>query len=450
MMITDVARMLQRDFRGQMLFRDSPGFAEASAIWNAMAQRTPGLILKCAGTDDVQRAVRAAAAAGLPVAIRCGGHSLAGFSTCEGGVVIDLAMIRSTQVDPSRRTARVQGGCLLGDIDSAGQRAGLAFPAGVVSHTGAAGLILGGGTGWLTRRYGLSCDNVLEFEVITAEGAMVRASAAENGDLFWALRGGGGNFGVVTAFQLQMHPLRSVVLATATCEERQMAGVLRSWGDFMAGAPDELKWNISLAKAANGRPALNQTIIWAGDGAQGEKFLRAALAAGSPANVNIREMPYLALQTMADADFPHGQRYYTKSGYFHSLSGKSVETMLQKTESMPSRKSQIELAFLGGASSRVGPGETAFGDRSAPILLNILGQWCEPANDAENVSWVRSVFGALRPGMAPGVYVNFMSGDEQDRVREAYRTRWDRLLQIKQAWDPNNFFCRNQNIPGKI
>jgi hypothetical protein len=363
--------------------------------------------------------------------------------------------MRRVQVDERKRTARVAGGCLLGTVDSVTQCVGLAFPAGVVSHTGASGLILGGGTGWLSRRYGLSCDNVVGFQLVTAEGSLVEASDRENVELFWALRGGGGNFGVVTEFRLRLHPLRSVLLATALRPEDQISSVLRFWREFMPEAPDELKWNISLTLATNssdippsmrGRPALNEAIIWIGDARDGRRWLQSALAIGKPLNVAIRELSYRELQTMADAEFPHGHRYYTKSGYFSTLSDASIEIMMQSLGSMPSLKNQIELAYLGGACGRVAADETAFGDRSSPFVLNLLGQWIDPAGDAATVSWVRSLFQSLRPHMTPGVYVNFMSGDEDDRVQEAYRTRWERLLRVKQSYDPSNFFCRNQNI----
>lgn len=451
----EVAAILRRDFSGRILLRDSPEFPHAARIWNSMVARTPGVILQCANVADIQRAVRACSGERATTAVKCGGHSLAGFSTCDGGVVIDLCGLRSANVDSADRTARVGGGCLLGNIDTATQRAGLVFPAGVVSHTGAAGLILGGGTGWLTRRFGLSCDNVLGFQIVMADGTLLNVNEREHPDLFWALRGGGGNFGVVTEFHLKLHPLSSVLISSAWFAEHEAAAVLRCWREFMPDAPDELKWNISLAIAPNsgdfpsamrGRPALSQTVIWIGDHKTGQRYLAQTNRVGSPVASGVRELSYLELQTMADSEFPHGGRYYTKSGYFKQLDDRSIDVMLQALATIPAERSQIELAYLGGACGRVAADETAFGDRSAPFVLNSLGQWNDAEADKPNIEWVRQLFRDLRPQMTPGVYVNFMSGDEEDRVQEAYRARWDRLLRIKQTYDPQNFFCRNQNI----
>lgn len=438
-----------------MLRPGDPEFEAARGIWNGMVARTPGLILRCADVPDVQKAVRAAAAAGALTAVRCGGHSLAGFSTCEGGVVIDLSRLRQVAVDELNRRARAAGGCLLGTIDTATQAVGLAYPAGVVSHTGASGLILGGGTGWLTRLHGLSCDNVEGFTLVTADGSLVHASARENSDLFWGLRGGGGNFGVVTEFELRLHPLRALLIGSALCLGDEVAPTLRFWRDFMPHAPEELKWNVSLIPAPEcsevpasqrGRAALTETVVWLGDPEKGSEYLDRVLSVGQPVMVKRDVISYLALQTMADSEFPHGARYYTKSGYFASLDDHSIDVMVEAIASIPSAKSQIEVAYLGGAAARVGATETAFGDRSAPYIVNLLAHWPDAGADSANVGWVRNLFKALRPGMKPGVYVNFMSGDENDRVAEAYGGRWERLLAIKKHYDPNNFFRLNQNI----
>src|SRR5271156_4753536 len=267
----EVHASLHRRFKGGLLRPAESGYEDARAIWNGMAARTPGLIARCADVSDVQSAVRAADATGILTAVRCGGHSLAGFSTCEGGLVIDLSRMRHVAVDPERRRARIAGGCLLGSIDTATQKAGLVFPSGVVSHTGASGLILGGGTGWLTRRFGLSCDNVEGLTLVTADGSVVRANSKENPDLFWALRGGGGNFGVVTEFEVKLHPLTAVVLAEGLTPESGMRRVLEFWRDFMPSAPIDLKWNLDLRLAPHtekvptdlrGRPVVGSSLIW--------------------------------------------------------------------------------------------------------------------------------------------------------------------------------------------
>jgi hypothetical protein len=452
----EVFSSLHWRFQGDLLRTIDSGYEDARTIWNGMVARTPGLIARCANVSDVQSAVRAASETGILTAIRCGGHSLAGFSTCEGGLVIDLTRMRQVTVDPETRRARIAGGCLLGSIDSATQKAGLVFPSGVVSHTGASGLILGGGTGWLTRRFGLSCDNVEGFTVVTADGSVVRANAKENPELFWALRGGGGNFGVVTEFEVKLHPLKSVVLAGGLTPEPEIRGLLECWRDFMAEAPLDFKWNIDLRLAPQsnkvplelrGRPVASSSLIWTGDPESGRPYLQRALAMCSPESVSSKVLSFLDLQTMADSDFPHGRRYYTKSGYFSHLDHDTIDRLVEAVVTIPSPETQIELAYLGGAAARIAADETAFGDRSSPFILNLLANWSEPSADAGNIAWIRGVFNKLRPSMKPGVYINFMSGDEQDRVPEAYHERWDRIVAVKSHYDPNNFFRLNQNVP---
>jgi hypothetical protein len=452
----EVYSSLHRRFKGDLLRPRENGYEDARAIWNGMVARTPGLIARCADVSDVQSAVRAAAETGILTAVRCGGHSLAGFSTCDSGLVIDLSRMRRVTVDPEARRAKIAGGCLLGSIDTATQKAGLVFPSGVVSHTGASGLILGGGTGWLTRRFGLSCDNVEGFTLVTADSSVVRANSTENQDLFWALRGGGGNFGVVTEFEVKLHPLTSVVLAEGLTPEADIRSLFECWRDFMAEAPLELKWNIDLRLAPHmkkvpielrGRPVASSSLVWTGDPEAGRPYLERALSMCSRDSVSSKTVSFINLQTMADSDFPHGRRYYTKSGYFTYLNDSSIDRMVEAVATMPSSETQIELAYLGGAAARVAASETAFGNRSAPFIMNLLGNWSGPSADAGNISWIRGLFNKLHPAMKPGVYINFMSGDEQDRVPEAYQERWDRMVAVKTQYDPNNFFRLNQNVP---
>jgi hypothetical protein len=451
----EVYSSLHRRFKGDLVRPSDTGYEDARAIWNGMVDRSPGLIARCGDVSDVQTAVQAASETGLLTAIRCGGHSLAGFSTCDGGLVIDLSRMRQVTVDADARRAWIAGGCLLGSIDSATQKAGLVFPAGVVSHTGASGLILGGGTGWLTRRFGLSCDNVEGFTLVTADSSLVRANSRENPDLFWALRGGGGNFGVVTEFEVKLHSLTSVVLTEGLTPEPEIRRLLECWRDFMAEAPPDFKWNIDLRLAAHankvptalrGRPVAGSSLIWTGDPEAGRRWLERALSFCSPDSVTSRIVSFINLQTMADSDFPQGRRYYTKSGYFSYLDDSTIDRLLEAVATIPSSDTQIELAYLGGAAARIGADETAFGDRSSPFILNLLANWKEPSADAEQIAWVRAIFNKLRPTMKPGVYVNFMSGDEQDRVPEAYHQRWERIVAVKSRYDPNNFFRLNQNV----
>ena len=454
--IEAVHSSLSHRFKGDLLRPGEPNYEAARGIWNGLAARTPGLIALCNDVSDVVTAVRAASEVGILTAIRCGGHSLAGFSTCDKGLVIDLSRMRQVMVDPEARRARMAGGCLLGTIDAATQKAGLVFPSGVVSHTGASGLILGGGTGWLTRRFGLSCDNVEGFTLVTANGSVVHCSSKENPELFWALRGGGGNFGVVTEFELSLHPLTAVLLAEGLTPQPEILSLLKDWRDFMGDAPVDLKWNINLRlaphdknipSALRGQPVASNSIIWTGQPEAGRRYLQHGLAMCDPDSASSRILSYLDLQTMADTEFPHGRRYYTKSGYFMDLDDNSIDHMLEAIKAAPSSEIQIELAYLGGAAARVAATETAFGDRSASFITNLLASWSEPEDDAENISWVRGLFNKLRPAMKPGVYINFMSGDEEDRVREAYQQQWDRLVTVKSHYDPKNFFRLNQNIP---
>jgi FAD binding domain-containing protein/berberine-like enzyme len=456
----EVYASLHWRFKGDLLRPGESGYQDARAIWNALVARSPGLIARCTDVSDVRNAVRAASEIGILTAIRCGGHSLAGFSTCDGGMVIDLSRMRQVSVDAESRRARFAGGCLLGSIDTATQEAGLVFPSGVVSHTGASGLILGGGTGWLTRRFGLSCDNVEGFSLVTADGSTVRANAKESPDLFWALRGGGGNFGVVTEFDVKLHPLTSVVLAEGLSPEADIRRLLECWRDFMAEAPFDLKWNVNLRLAQHaegvpielrGRSVASSSLVWTGQPDAGRRYLKHALSLCTPDSVSTKTVSFLNLQTMADSDFPHGRRYYTKSGYFTYLSDGVIDRLVEAVGNIPSLETQIELAYLGGEAASKGANETAFGDRSAPVIMNLLASWSEASADAASVSWIRGLFQQLRPAMKPGVYVNFMSGDEQDRVPEAYQERWDRMVAVKTHYDPHNFFRLNQNVPpGKL
>jgi len=446
---------LRSQFKGDLLRPGDPSYEEARAIWNGMVAQKPGLIASCLDVGDVQTAIRIATDTGVISAVRCGGHSLAGFSTCDGGLVIDLSKMREIRVDPNARRASVAGGCLLGLIDTATQKAGLVFPSGVVSHTGASGLILGGGTGWLTRRFGLSCDNVKAFTLVTADGSLVRADERENADLFWALRGGGGNLGVVTEFELKLHPLKSVVLAEGLTSESRIRQLLECWRDFMADAPFDLKWNLDLRLAPHnqkvpaqlrGRPVAASSLVWTGAPEAAQPYFERAFSLCHPDSVRSQIVTFLRLQTMADSDFPHGRRYYTKSGYFQYLEDVTIDRFLDALATIPSPETQIELTYLGGAAGQVAPDESAFGDRSAPFITNLLANWTDASADGLHIAWIRSLFQLLRPAMKPGVYVNFMSGDEQDRVPEAYQRRWERMVAIKTQYDPDNFFRLNQNV----
>ncbi len=454
--VEDVYSALRRSFRGDLLLPDAADYPKARQVWNGMVARNPGLIARCADVADIQSAVRAAHTAGVVTAVRCGGHSLAGLSTCEEGLVIDLTRIREVSVDADKHRARFAGGCLLGDVDRATSSAGLVFPAGVVSETGAGGLVLGGGYGWLTRFMGLSCDNVEGFTLVAADGSIQHASASENPDLFWALRGGGGNFGIVTEFEVRLHPLKSLYFGTGMYLGDDISRVLEYWREFMPHSPDELKWSFSLRLAPDGKDVptrlhgqqiASTAVTWVGDPEPGQPHVDSILARFGATAVTKNVVPFVELQTLADEEFPAGHRYYTKSGYMKSLDDRSIRCMIDSLATIPSPMSQIEVGYQGGAAARVGADETAFGDRSSPFIVNILSTWSNPADDAANIKWTRDLFAELQPSMTPGVYINFMSGDEDDRVMEAYRERWERLVSVKTHYDPTNFFRLNQNIP---
>ena len=451
----EVYSSLHGRFKGDLVRPGDNGYDEARGIWNGMFDRKPALIARCGNVRDVQTAIQAATKIGILTAVRCGGHSLAGFSTCDDGLVIDLSKMRQVSVDPESRRAQFAGGCLLGSVDIETQKAGLVFPSGVVSHTGAAGLVLGGGTGWLTRRFGLSCDNVEGFTLVTADSSIVRANSRENQDLFWALRGGGGNFGVVTEFEVKLHPLTSVALAEGLTPESGFRPLLECWQQMMPEAPFDLKWNINLRLAPatenvplklRGQPVASSSLIWSGDPEAGRPYLERVLSMCHPGSVSSRIVSFLTLQTMADSDFPHGRRYYTKSGYFNHLDGGSIDRLIESLPGLPSTETIIELAYLGGAAGQIEAHETAFGDRSAPFVLTLLANWSEASADGLHMAWARELFNQLRPTMKPGVYVNFMSSDEQDRVTEAYQERWDQMVTVKSHYDPSNFFRLNQNV----
>jgi hypothetical protein len=448
--INELYSILSHRFHGELVRPDSNDYSAVRKVWNGTVNRKPGLIARCADVADIQLAIRAASAIEVLTAIRCGGHSLAGHSTCDDGLVIDLSRLRQVEVDSRRRRARFEGGCLLGTVDRATQKSNLVFPAGVVSETGAAGLILGGGYGWLTRRHGLSCDNVEGFTLVVADGSVQRANAQENTDLFWALRGGGGNFGVVTEFEVLLHPLSSVYFGTAKYFGDDIPRILQYWRKFMAEADDELKWSFSLQLTSNikssVRPVASGSVVWIGSPDEGRRHVDDALSIPGATAITKDVMSFLDLQTMSDWEFPAGRRYYTKSGYFKTLENECIQSMITALATMPSRTSQIEIAYQGGAAARIAADETAFGDRNSPFIVNILASWSDHKDDAINISWTRNLFAKLQPFMSPGAYVNFMSSDEEDRVAEAYRERWDRLVTIKNQFDPTNFFRLNSNV----
>lgn len=445
-------------FRGRLIRGDDAEYDIARAVWNGAIDRRPRLIARCVGTADVVAAVRFAREHDLEIAIRGGGHNVAGTAVCDDGIVIDLSAMRGVRVDPAVRSAWVQAGALWGDVDHETQAHGLATTGGIVSHTGVAGLALGGGLGWLMRKHGLTIDNLLAVDVVTAQGERLRASEREHPDLFWALRGGGGNFGVVTSFEFRLHPVGPTVLAGPILWDASDAReVLRVYRDFVRDAPDELGTVVrfgtapplsSIPESLHWRPVLIVGTCYAGSIENGEKLLRPLRASRTPLLDLVGPSPYVGFQSALDSTVPHGWNYYWKSTYLPELRNDLIDVIAGHAFLSSSPRSYVAMFHLKGAVSRVAAGETAFGNRQASHAMTIDAVW-RPGEDIgeRDIAWTRELFTALGP-YREGVYVNFLGGDEDPgRVREAYGDAiYERLVGVKSTYDPDNVFHHNQNI----
>jgi FAD/FMN-containing dehydrogenase len=444
------------ELAGELLTPASAGYDEARAVWNAMIDRRPALIAQCVNAEDVIRAVRFAAAHDLPLAVRGGGHNIAGSGVCDGGVVIDLGRMRAIAVDAGARTARVEPGCTLADFDAAAQAHGLATPLGINSTTGIAGLALGGGFGWLSRSLGMTVDSLLAVELVTAAGEWVRASASEHADLFWAVRGGGGNFGVVTAFEFRLHPVGPEVVAGLIVHPHDGAGdLLRAYRQAVADAPDALTVWAVLRKAPplpfvpeewHGRDVVVLALCYAGDADEGMRALAPIRALGTPIAEAIGVQPYAAWQQAFDPLLTPGARNYWKSHDFSTLNDGAIDVVVDYAAQLPGPECEIFLAHLGGAVNRVAADATAYPHRSVEFVLNVHTRWQDAGDDERFIGWARGFFDAAAPHATGGVYVNFMPQDEVARVQSAYGTNYDRLARIKATVDPMNVFRSNQNI----
>ncbi|WP_166880820.1 FAD-binding oxidoreductase [Salinibacterium sp. ZJ450] len=457
--MTSVASARQLDataFRGDVIGPADDGYDTHRAVWNGAFDRHPAVIIRCAGVADVIAAVNFATSSGLPIAVRSGGHSFAGLSVADDAVMIDLSPMRGVRVDPQRRTARVQAGVLLGELDHETQAFGLAVPSGVVTHTGVAGLTLGGGIGWTMRHHGLTIDQLRRVDVVTADGSFVQASADENADLFWGIRGGGGNFGIVTEFEFHCVPLGPQVLAGPVIWPMQRSvEVMRFYREWCADAPDELMTAIVHRKAPplpmipselHGTPVVMVIPCWSGDIEAGESFIRPLRRFGNPAVDACAPTPYLAHQAMFDPSFPAGRRYYTRSCDVDELSDEVIEITAEHSLRVASPLTSFPIWQRGGALARVGDDETAFGGRTAGFTYNITGSTEAAAGFDEERDWVREFWSALQPWHA-GVYVNFLGDEGTDRVRQAYGpAKYERLRLLKAKYDPQNVFRLNQNI----
>lgn len=444
---------LRQRHRGPLLLPGDDGYDAARAVWNGMIDRRPAVIARCRGPADVMAAVDAARTAGLPVSVRGGGHNVGGKAVCDGGVMLDLTAMRWVHVDPERRRARAGGGTLWGDFDHEAQAFGLTCTGGVVSTTGVAGLTLGGGIGYLTRRHGLACDNLLSADLVTADGRLVHASDDRNPELMWALRGGGGNFGVVTSLEFQLHPVGPEVAAAVVFYPIDQAEVvLRRYRTYAEAAPDAIACYAMVVNAPpdlpaehQGRPVLAIVGCHADDVDAGRELLQPVAGFGRPIAAVIDAMPYTALQTSFDAGNPTGQRYYWKSQHLTGLPDELIDAVCRFARDLHGDFTIIGIEPLGGAQGRVPPDATAFPHRSVPFSLGIWTGWADPAADRDNVAWTRDFFAAVQP-FGAGAYVNYLGDDEADRVGEAYGGNMARLVEIKRRWDPDNLFRVNHNI----
>ncbi len=444
-------------FRGQFIRPGDADYDDARQIWNGHIQRHPALIARCAGAADVQAVVRFCRDTDLPASVRGGGHAVAGHALCDDGVVIDLSTMTGTEVDARARTIRVEGGCLNSHLDEASQAVGLAATGGIVSHTGIGGLTLGGGLGHLMRKLGLAIDALRACEVVTADGELVVASADEHADLFWGLRGGGGNFGVVTRFTFELQPLGPEVLAGMVAWPMDEAPrVLRWLREFIVDAPDDvgIMANLRLApplpivpEALHGKPIVALIPTYAGRVDEGRAALAALGELPTPAFDAVVPKPYVAHQQMFDAALPHGRHYYWKSHKLGPLSDALIDVVVERAATVTSPLTTVPIFCFGGAVARVPEDATAFPYRDAAHDINVVASWLPEDGEADrHIEWVRDLHAAVQP-YSRGVYVNFTSDDAGARVREAYSpAQWDRLTALKTRYDPTNFFCRNANV----
>lgn len=448
---------LDNGLRGDVIRPEDESYGVHRRVWNGSIDRHPALIARCASPADVASAVRFAREHGLLAAVRGGGHSFPGYSVCDGGIVIDLSPMKDVRVDPEARTARVQAGVLLGELDRATQRFGLAVPAGIVTHTGVAGLTLGGGLGWLLRRYGLTIDQLLSVDVVTAGGELVRASETENPDLFWGVRGGGGNFGIVTEFEFRLHPLGPTVLAGPIYwQMAESPRLLRFYRDWIADAPDELMTLVVHRKAPavsfvpaelHGEPVVSVVCCYAGPIEDGERMLRPLRRFGSPVLDLCEPKPFVDHQAMFDPSFPHGRWYYHRACDVAELTDEVIDITAEHARRIRSPLTAFPIWHLGGAMARAGEHETAFHGRGAGHTFNISASTETAAGFAEEREWARTFWSALAPHHT-SVYVNFLMDEGEQRIREAYGpAKYERLTALKRTWDPDNVFRLNQNIP---
>jgi FAD/FMN-containing dehydrogenase len=449
---------LRSKIRGAVILPDDKSYDDARRVWNAMVDRRPLMIVRCAEAGDVATAIAVAREKGLEISVRGAGHHIAGHSICDDGVVIDFSSMKEVQVDVGKRRASVQPGATLADFDRAVQAAGLATPVGINSTTGIAGLTLGGGFGWLTREHGMTIDNLLGADLILADGRKLRVSANENPDLFWAIRGGGGNFGVVTQFEFKLRPVGPNVFAgLLVFPFKQAKQVLTQYRDFVQSAPRNLNvWAILrqapplpfLPADVHGKEVVVLAVFYNGDAAQGERLIQPLRKFGDLVGEHVGPMPYIQWQQAFDPLLTPGARNYWKSHNFAELNDGLFDTMIEYAGKLPSPECEVFLGLLEGAANEVPSAATAYSARDAKFVINVHARWREPQQDDKCIGWARAFFNAAARYASSGAYVNFMTADETERVTTAYGQNYARLLEIKQRYDPENVFHLNPNIRG--
>ncbi|MEO6293930.1 MAG: FAD-binding oxidoreductase [Burkholderiaceae bacterium] len=453
---TTKIKTLRDNIKGDVLQKGDPGYDDARKIWNATIDKHPAIIARVTSNHDVTETVNFARDNGMLLAVRGGGHNIAGNAMCDDGLVIDLSRMNAVRVEPAARRAVVEGGATLKDFDAATLAHGLATPMGINSTTGVAGLTLGGGFGWLSRKYGMTVDNLESAEVVTADGEVLRASTSLNPDLFWAIRGGGGNFGVVTRFEFKLHPVGPDLLSGLIVYPLSEAmSVLQQYRSFMDKAPEELAvWTVLrqapplpfLPAEVHGQGIIVLALCYAGDPKEGEPIIAPLRTFGTCLGEHVGVQPYTAWQQAFDPLLTPGARNYWKSHNFTKLEDGLFDTVISAIQKVPSPQCEIFFGGIGGATSRVSSSATAYSNRDAQYVMNVHGRWEDAADDSRCIGWARDFFKASAPFASAGVYVNFLTADEGDRVRSAYGPNFDRLAQVKRRYDPNNLFRVNQNI----
>jgi FAD/FMN-containing dehydrogenase len=441
----ELREQLAKLVKGPALGAGDPAYEESRRVFNAMIERRPAAILKCSCAEDVAHGVRAAREYDLPLSIKGGGHSVAGNAVCDGGLMLDMSSMKRIFVDAQRGLAVADAGLTLGEFDAATSRYGLATTLGVVSMTGIAGLTLGGGIGWLNGKHGLACDNVLSMDVVTADGQVRTANASQHQDLFWALRGGGGNFGAVVSFTYRLHPVNMVLAGPISYPPERAADALRLYHQVASTAPDSLATAASVVCGADGQSAVSVVVCWSGPADEGERVLRPLREFGPPIADAVGLIPYRELQSMPDTGYPPGRLHYWKASFLADLPSEAIDAILRFSATAPSPHTGIGLQQITGAASRIAPTATAFAHRARHYDFLILSQWDNPSDSPANIRWTRELFDAMSPHFH-GVYVNNLGEEGSNRVQDAYGINYDRLASIKAAYDPGNLFRLNQNI----